>query len=118
MVMNKFVQLMTVTCACLAMAGCMTMQPLNVDPAQLSGTLKRGDKVDVVTSSGQKLQFAIDSVDQNGLQGGGQRIAYNDIRSISRNQVDVGRTALIALGVVAAGAAAAAGGGGGGSSGY
>lgn len=116
--MYKSVRLMTVVCACLAMTGCMTMKPLNVDPAQLSGTLRRGDKVEVVTSSGQDLKFAVDSVDDKGVQGGGQHIAYNDIRSISRNQVDVGRTALIALGVVAAGAAAAAGGGGGGGSGY
>jgi hypothetical protein len=118
--MNKCVQLMTAMCASLAMTGCMTMKPMEVDPTQLRGTLKQGDQVQVVTSSGQELQFKIDSVDDTGLQGGGQRIAYNDVRSISRKQIDVAKTSLIALGVVAAGALAAGGGGGGGSgsSGY
>jgi hypothetical protein len=111
---KKFVQLMTAVCVCLSMLGCMAMKPLSVDPAQLRGTLKRGDHVEVVTRSGQQLQFAIDSVDENGLQGGGQRVAYNDVSSISRNQIAVGRTTLIVLGVVAAGALAAGGGGGGG----
>jgi hypothetical protein len=105
-------------CASLAMTGCMTMKPMEVDPAQLRGALKQGDEVQVVTSSGQELQFKVERVDDTGLQGGGQRIAYNDVRSISRKQVDMGKTGLIALGVVAAGALAAGGGGSSGGSGY
>jgi hypothetical protein len=118
--MNKCVQLTTAICASLAMTGCMTMKPMDVDPAQLRGALKQGDQVQVVTSSGQELQFKIDSLDETGLQGGGQHIAYNDVRSISRKQIDMAKSGLIALGVVAAGALAAGGGGGGGggSSGY
>jgi hypothetical protein len=117
--MKKLVQQLLALCVVLSMVGCTTVQPLTVDPSGLSSTLKRGDQVEVVTSSGQQLQFKIDNVDAAGLQGDGQRIAYNDIQSISRKQMDTKRTAWVVLGVVAAGAlAAAAGGGGGGGSGY
>jgi hypothetical protein len=116
--MKRYFQLMTVLCTCLAMFGCMTMKPLSADPAQLRATLKHGDHVQVVTGNGEELKFAVDTVDENGLQGGGQRVAYNDIRSISRNQVAMGSTAAIVLGIVAVGALAAAGGGGGGGGGY
>ena len=116
--MNKFLQLMIVVCASLAMLGCMTMKPLGADAAQLRGTLKPGDHVELVTAGGQKMQLKIDSVDEKGLQGDGQHVAYSDIRSISRKQVAVGSTTLLVLGIVAAGAVAAGGGGGGGSGGY
>ena len=117
--MKKLVQVLLAACVVLSMVGCTTIQPLTVDPARLSSTLKRGDQVEIVTSRGQQLQFRIDEVDATGLQGGGQRVAYNDIQSISRKQIDTKRTTLVVPGVVAAGAlAAAAGGGGSGGSGY
>jgi hypothetical protein len=118
--MKKLVQQFLAVCVVLSMVGCTTVQPLTVNPSQLSQTLKPGDKVEVVTSSGQQLKLKIDNVDANGLQGAGQRIAYNDIQSISRQQMDTSRTMWVVLGVVAAGAiaAAAGGGGGGGGSGY
>ena len=116
--MKKLVQVLLAACVVLSMVGCTTIQPLTVDPARLSSTLKRGDQVEIVTSRGQQLQFRIDEVDATGLQGGGQRVSYNDIQSISRKQIDTKRTTLVVLGVVAAGALAAAAGGGGGGSGY
>jgi hypothetical protein len=105
----------------LSMVGCTTIQPLSVNASELSRTLQKGDKVEVVTAKGQQLNFKVDSVDDTGLQGAGQRIAYNDIQSISRKEVDTKSTTLVILGVLAAGAVAAAaggGGGGGGGSGY
>jgi hypothetical protein len=104
----------------LSMVGCTTVQPLTVDPSHLSSTLKRGDQVEVVTSSGQQLKFKVDDVNASGLQGAGQTVAYNDIQSINRKEVDKQKTLWVVLGVVAAGAiaAAAGGGGGGGGSGY
>ena len=105
----------------LSMVGCTTIQPLSVNGAELSRTLKKGDKVELTTSKGQQLNFKVDSVDETGLQGGGQRIAFNDIQSISRKEVDTKNTTFVVLGILAAGALAAAaggGGGGGGGSGY
>jgi len=115
--MNKSIQWLAVACVSFAMLGCTVMQPLTADPAQLSSSLSRGDHVEVTTNTGQQLQFAIESVDKQGLHGGGQNVAYSDIRSISRKQNSTGRTTLLVLGIVAAGAALAAGGGGGGGSG-
>ena len=117
--MKTFIKQLLAACVVLSMVGCTTIQPLTVNASQLSQSLKPGDQVELVTASGQQLQFKIDNVDATGLQGGGQRVAYEDIRSISRKQVDTKKTALVVLGVVAAGAlAAAAGGGGSGGSGY
>ncbi len=103
----------------LSMVGCTTIQPLTANGSQLASTLKAGDQVEIVTTRGQELKFKVENVDATGVQGGGQRVAYNDIQSISRKQTDTKRTMWVVLGVVAAGAlAAAAGGGGGGGSGY
>ncbi len=118
--MKTFIKQLLAACVVLSMVGCTTIQPLTVNASQLAQSLKPGDRVELVTASGQQLQFKIDNVDATGLQGGGQRVAYEDIQSISRKQVDTKKTALVVLGVVAAGAlaAAAGGGGSGGSSGY
>src|SRR6185503_17435480 len=102
--MKKHVLQLVAICVCLAMVGCTTMHPLALDSASLSKSLKRGDHVEVVTTKGQELQFAVDSVDAQGVQGGGQRVAYNDIQSISRKEVSAGRTALVAVGIIAVGA--------------
>lgn len=112
--MKRVLQSMIVVCASLAMLGCMALKPLSSDPTTLRTTLKRGDHVEVVTSNGKETRFDVDAVDDSGVQGGGQRIAYTDIRSISRKQLAVGSTTLLVLGIVAAGAVAAGGGGGGG----
>jgi len=116
--MKKYLQSMIVVCASLAMFGCMALKPMSADPTTLRTTLKRGDHVEVVTQAGKQMQFSVDAIDDAGLQGGGQSIAYSDIRSISRKQLNVGSTTLLVLGIVAAGAAAAAGGGGSGGGGY
>ena len=101
------------------MVGCTTLQPLAINPSNLSNSLKPGDRVQIVTTRGEQMQFKVESVDENGLQGAGKRVAFSDIQSIDRKETDTMRTAWVVIGVVAAGAiAAAAGGGGSGSSGY
>ena len=119
--MKTFLKQLLAAAVVLSMVGCTTVQPLSVNASELSRTLKKGDKVELVTSKGQQLNFKVDSVDDTGLQGAGQRIAYNDIQSINRKEIDTKSTAWVVLGVLAAGAVAAAaggGGGGGGGSGY
>lgn len=118
--MKKLVQQFLAVLVVLSMVGCTTIQPLTASPSQLSSTLKRGDQVEIMTSSGKQLKFKVDSVDANGVQGGGQTVAYNDIQSINRKEVDTSKTLWVVLGVVAVGAiaAAAGGGGGGGGNGY
>ena len=106
----------------ISLLGCTTIQPLTANGSQLATTLEPGDQVEITTTRGQQLQFKVENVDATGVQGGGQRVAYNDIQSISRKQMDTKRTTMVVLGVLAAGGlaagalAAAAGGGGGGSS--
>lgn len=110
--------MMVAVCASLSLLGCMALKPLSSDPTTLRTTLKRGDHVEVVTTGGKEMQFNVDAIDETGLQGGGQHLAYSEIRSISRKQLNVGSTTLLVLGIVAAGAVAAGGGGGGGGGGY
>jgi hypothetical protein len=104
--------------AALTFSACTTLQPLAVDSSRLARTLKTGDQVHLVTVRGQTLQFEIEQLDEQGMRGGGQQVAFEDIQSISRKQISAGRTTLLALGVVAAGALAAGGAGGSGGSGY
>ena len=115
--MNKTVRWFGVLASSFALIACTVMQPLATSPAQLRDELKRGDKVEVNTTNGGPLQITIDSVDEQGLHGGGRTIAFADIRSISRKEISTGRTVLLVLAVVAAGAALGSGGGGGGSGG-
>lgn len=117
--MKTFLKQLLAAVVALSMAACTTVQPLTANGSQLASALKPGDQVEITTTRGQQLQFKVENVDATGVQGGGQRIAYEDIQSISRKQMDTKRTTMVVLGVLAAGAiAAAAGGGGGGSSSY
>ncbi len=115
--MKRQIQLFMIVYSCLAMLGCMTTQPLPAERTQLSQTLHPNDRVEIVTKGGEHLKFKVERIDENGLQGAGRNVAYDDIESISLQRIDAGRTTLIALGVAAV-AAAAAGGGGGGNSSY
>ena len=76
-------------------------------------TLHPHDRVEVVTRAGQTLKFKVETIDDAGLHGAGQNVAFDDIESISREKIDAGRTSLIALGVAAVAALAVGGGGGG-----
>lgn len=116
--MKKFVQIFLVVYSSIAMLGCVTTQSLPAERTQLSQTLKAKDTVEVVTKDGQHLKFKVEKIDDSGLHGAGQTVAYDNIESISREKIDAGKTTLIALGVAAVAAVAAGGGGGGGSSGY
>ncbi len=114
---KRYVRLFVIVYACFAMLGCMTTQPLSAERTQLSQSLHPNDRVEIVTNGGQRLKFKVERIDENGLHGAGQDVAYDDIQSISLEKISAGRTALVALGAAAV-AAVAAGGGGGGSSGY
>jgi hypothetical protein len=113
--MKRYAHLSVVVCSSLAMLGCMTTQPMPAERTQLSQTLHPSDRVEVVTKGGQTLKFKVEKIDDTGLHGAGQNVAFDDIESISREKIDAGRTTLIALGVAAVAAVAASGGGGGGS---
>jgi hypothetical protein len=105
--------------ASLSLLGCVTTQPLSTNPAQLAQDLQAGDRVELVTKSGQRLDFKVERIDSQGLHGGGNDIAFTDIENVSRKKVDAKTTSLIVLGVAAVvGIAAAAGGGGSGGGGY
>jgi len=115
--MHKFRVLVAIISS-LALLGCMTTQPLATNPAQLAQEIKTGDRVEVVTKSGQRLDFKVERVDEQGLHGSGHDVAYTDIENINRKKVDAGTTSLIVLGIAAVVGLAAAAGGGGGGSGY
>jgi hypothetical protein len=114
---KSHLQVFVVLYSCFATLGCTTVQPLSAERTQLSQTLHPNDRVQIVTKSGQSLKFKVEKIDESGLHGAGQNVAYDDMQSISVEKISAGRTALVALGVAAV-AAVAAGGSGGGSSGY
>jgi hypothetical protein len=94
--------------AALATLGCTVMRPLSVGSSQLSSSLHKGDHVELTMVSGQQLRFVIASVDETSLHGEGWDVSFSDIETIRRKEISAGRTALVALGVVAAAGAAAA----------
>ncbi len=116
--MNKYSRCLGLGGSAMALLACTVMQSLTVDPAQLRSTLKRGDDVQVTTTSGQQLEFTVADVNEQGVSGDGQNVAYSNIHQISRKQNSPGRTTLLVLGAVAIGAAASAGDGGSGGGGY
>jgi hypothetical protein len=116
--MKTFLKQLLAAAVAFSMLGCTTIQPLTANGSQLATALKPGDQVEITTTRGQQLKFKVESLDANGVQGGGQSVAYNDIQSISRKEMDSQKTLWVVLGVVAAGALAAAAGGGGGGSSY
>ena len=117
--MKTFLKQLLAAVVVLSMLGCTTITPLTANGSQLASTVKPGDQVEITTTRGQQLKFKVDNVDATSMSGGGQRVAYDDIQSISRKETDSSKTMWVVLGIVAAGAiAAAAGGGGGGSSSY
>lgn len=113
--MKTPIRVFIVVYSCFALLGCVTVQPLSAERTQLSQTLQPNDRVEIVTTTGQRIKFKVDKVDASGVHGAGQSVAYDDIQSISLTKLQAGRPILIALGIAAV-AAAAAGGGGGGSS--
>jgi hypothetical protein len=115
---KRYSRLLVIVCSSLVMFGCMTTQPLTAERTQLSQSLHPNDRVKVVTKSGQTLKFKVEKIDDTGLHGAGQNVAFNDIETIDREKIDAGRTTLVALGVAAVAAVAASAGGGGGGSGY
>jgi hypothetical protein len=115
--MKTFLKQLLAAVVVLSMLGCTTITPLTANGSQLGSTLKPGDKVEITTTRGQQLNLKVDSVGASSLQGGGQTVAYNDIQSISRKEVDSQKTLWVVLGIVGVGALAAAAGGGGGSGG-
>lgn len=115
----KHVRILVMIVSSLALLGCMTTQPLGTNPAQLARELAPGDRVELVTKAGKRLDFKVERVDEQGVHGGGHAVSYTDIESIDRKKVDAKTTSLVVLGVAAVvGLAAAAGGGGGSGSGY
>jgi hypothetical protein len=114
----RFVRVLVAIVSSLSLLGCMTVQPLATNPAQLAQEIKPGDRIEVTTKSGQRLGFKVERVDEQGLHGSGHDVGYTDIESIHRRKVDAGRTSLIVLGIAAVVGIAAASGGGGGGSGY
>jgi hypothetical protein len=110
--MNEWIRHIGVGASCLALLACTTLRPLESDPVALQQTLHPGDKVEITTAQGQSLHFKLTGVDARGLHGDGHDVAYADLRSVDREEMAGGRTALLVLGVIAVGAAAAAGGGG------
>jgi hypothetical protein len=111
---KRCIQVFIVVYSCFAMLGCTTLQPLSAERTQLSQTLHPNDRVEIVTTGGQRLKFNVEKIDENGVHGAGQNVAYDDIQSISLAKIDAGRTTLIALGIAAVAAVAVGGGGSGG----
>jgi hypothetical protein len=92
-------------------AGCTTLQPVTGNPAAVqqriaSGALlKPGDHVVVLTKDGRTHDFKVTSVSASTVEGRYQSISIDQIASIQKRKLSVGKTALaVGLTVVVAAA--------------
>lgn len=105
--------------ACLVLVtfstACTIMQPLSTTGDQtLSSQIAVGDKVEITRTDGTALTFKVGNVSELGISGGGEFVAYSDIRHASIRQVRMGPTVGIIAGIVAIALLAGGSGGGGG----
>jgi hypothetical protein len=90
---------------CLFTAGCTTTTKV---PATYWSTLatriEPGDKVAITKSDGQEVKFKVDEVNNQGIAGDGQYVAYADMREVLLTEYDSEKTTEVVL--VVAGTAA------------
>ncbi len=93
----------------ICLIGCTTLQPVTVNPAVMqqriaSGpVLKRGDHVVVLTKDGKTHDFNVTSINASTIEGKRESISIDQIASIQKRTVSMGKTALaIAFPVVVA----------------
>jgi hypothetical protein len=92
-------------------AGCTTLQPVTGTTADVrqriaSGELlKRGDCVLILTDDGRTHYFKVTSVSATTLEGGRQAILIEQIASIQKRKLDLGKT-VVAVGLTVVVAAA------------
>jgi hypothetical protein len=93
--------------------GCMTLQPVTANPSALqariaSGALlKPGDYVVIRTQDGRTRDFNVTSIKAGTIEGRHESISIDQISSIQKRKLDLGKTALaVGLTVVAVAAVA------------
>jgi hypothetical protein len=83
---------------CLFTAGCTTTTKV---PATYWSTLatrvEPGDKVAITKSDGQEVKFKVDEVNNQGIAGDGQYVAYADMREVLLTEYDSEKTAKVVL---------------------
>jgi len=96
--MNPFIPwgrlaVVTVTCGCLLLSGCTTLQSVAL-PAQGTQPLpvRVGDKVEVQTITGQTLAFVITQIEPDALIGSDVRVNIVDITGLKVRRVAKIRT--------------------------
>lgn len=116
--MKRINQYSIVLACCISLlSACQSVQTLEGSPPTWAGNLQPGDEIEILLYSGQHIPMKVTNVDSAGVEGTSHRYAFTDIKTLSKKQLDVTRTTLLILGVVAVGAAASSGGGGGGGGG-
>ena len=83
---------------CLFTAGCTTTTKV---PATYWSTLatrvEPGDKVAITKSDGQEVKFKVDEVNNQGIAGDGQYVAYADMREVLLTEYDSEKTTKVVL---------------------
>ena len=106
--MRFVIALMLLTCH----AGCTTLRPIAGDPSDLrqrlaSGELlQQGDRVLIVTTDGGSHEFKVASLGAHTIDGKLESIRIDQVASIQKRQVNVGKTVLL-VGLTLVGVAAA-----------
>jgi hypothetical protein len=107
--MKAFIAFCLIVCV---VGGCTTLQPVTGSPAAVqqrisSGALlKPGDDVLIRTEDGRTYYFNVTSVNASTIEGRHESILIDQIASIEKRKLSVGKTALAAVGLTVVVAAA------------
>jgi hypothetical protein len=79
--------------------GCTTMRPLPAADAQsIASHIEVGDKVQIIRNDASDVKFKVETISDEGLEGGGIVVAYSDILQISVREHSTAKT----VGLIAA----------------
>jgi hypothetical protein len=101
----------TVWVLVMCLAGCTTMRPVTGTSSDLQqrlasgGLIKRGDHVVIVMTDGSWHEFTVTSLDASTIDGKRESIPIDQVTSIQKRQLNVGKTLLV-IGLTLVGAAA------------
>lgn len=99
---------LTVALLAVWMCACTTLHPILEPAAQIqqqlgSGALlKAGDSVVITTNDGVSHSFSVTAVGAGHVEGRGVSIPIDQIASVEKREISVGRTLLVVLGVAVA----------------
>jgi hypothetical protein len=93
--LKKIIAILVTIC----LYGCTTMGSLPATPEQITKSVKVGDVVNVKQKNGWEEKFKVTSIKNNTLYGAHDKVPFNQIQTLQKQQVSTGKTVLLSAGI-------------------